>query len=248
MKKILFAIFALMFMSVASAQDIIYTIDGQTIEARNIKFEGNMVRYGLYSASIMDRTTYAIDKNRVRQIKYESGYTYNPNEQPTSNVRVIRADEPQGTSNTVNKPDTVIVLATLSPNNQLNPKLFNAYQPYKNPAMAFAASLVFPGLGQLYNDELTRGFLFMAAEVVPIGFIIKSYSDNSIDASSDRITALILHACICIGAGIEASISANNRNIANGYVALTPTINELYLADNRGKATFCPGIALNYCF
>ena len=131
MKKILFAIFALMFMSVASAQDIIYTIDGQTIEARNIKFEGNMVRYGLYSASIMDRTTYAIDKNRVRQIKYESGYTYNPNEQPTSNVRVIRADEPQGTSNTVNKPDTVIVLATLSPNNQLNPKLFNAYQPYK---------------------------------------------------------------------------------------------------------------------
>lgn len=232
----------------AKAQDIIYTTDGQSIEARNVRFEGNTVRYGLYSASIMDRTTYTIEKVRVRQIKYESGYTYEPNEQQTSNVRDLKVEGNNETAKTDNNPDTVIVFATLSPNKQLNPKLFNAYPSYKNPAMAFGASLVLPGLGQLYNDELTRGFLFMAAEIVPIGFFIKSYSDNSVDASSDRITALILHACISLGSSVEAAISANNKNRANGYVALVPMLNEVYLADNGSRAAVCPSVALSFKF
>lgn len=232
----------------AKAQDIIYTTDGQTIEVRNIKFEGNTVRYGLYSASIMDRTTYTIDKNRVRQIKYETGYTYDPNEQPTSNVRHTKKEENKETAKTDNKPDTVIVYATLSPNKQLNPKLFNAYPKYKNPAIAFGASLILPGLGQLYNDELKRGFLFMAAEIVPIGFLIKSYSNSSVDASSDKITALILHACISLGSGIEAAISANNKNKVNGYVTFVPTLEKVYLADNGGRSAISPSVALNFKF
>lgn len=88
----------------------------------------------------------------------------------------------------------------------------------------------------------------MAADIVPIGFLIKSYSNNSIDASSDRITALILHACICLVSSIEASISANNKNKANSYVSFVPTFNEIYLADNSGKKAVCPAMSLNINF
>jgi len=44
--------------------------------------------------------------------------------------------------------------------------------PQKNPGLAAVASFFFAGLGQIYNGEITKGFLLMAIQVVNVVLMI----------------------------------------------------------------------------
>jgi len=44
--------------------------------------------------------------------------------------------------------------------------------PQKNPGLAAVASFFFAGLGQIYNGEITKGFLLMAIQVVNVLLMI----------------------------------------------------------------------------
>jgi len=44
--------------------------------------------------------------------------------------------------------------------------------PPKNPGLAAVASFFFAGLGQIYNGEITKGFLLMAIQVVNVVLMI----------------------------------------------------------------------------
>ena len=44
--------------------------------------------------------------------------------------------------------------------------------PPKNPGLAAVASFFFAGLGQIYNGEITKGFLLMAIQIVNVVLMI----------------------------------------------------------------------------
>ncbi len=227
MKKTLLFLLSLLCFGIANAQDIIYTTDGQSIEARNIKHEGNSIRYSLYASSIMDRSTYMIDISRVKKIKYEDGHTFSPNAKteptPKQTTQVSTIKQPQIQSSR----DTVIVYANIQPNKQLNSRLFNAYPPYKNPASAFIHSLALPGLGQLYNDELEKGLYFMGGDIVFIATAAIAYMNENYNVSIIGLAgSLILRGV----SSIEAAIRANGINNGNGYLVFHPSLNMTTLA------------------
>lgn len=227
------------------AQDIIYTTDGQNIKARNIKFEGYSIRYALYESSIMDRSTYTLDISRVRMIKYEDGHTYDPNIKPESTAKQTTQTLRQQQAQKQDSHDTVFVYANVQPNKQLNSRLFNAYPQYKNPATAFAHSLLLPGLGQMYNDEVDNGFFFMGGDVVILGATAIAYaSKNYTVAIIGLAGSLILRAA----SAIDAATRAYEINHGNGYVYITPTLQQSNLAFGDDATQFVPGMSMIFAF
>ena len=227
------------------AQDIIYTTDGQNIKARNIKFEGNSIRYGLYESSIMDRSTYLLDISRVRIIKYEDGHTYDPNAKPEPVVRQTTQTSRQQQTQNQDSHDTVFVYAKVQPNKQLNSRLFNAYPQYKNPATAFVQSLLLPGLGQMYNDEVDKGLYFMGGDVVILGATAIAYSNENYTVAIIGLAgSLILRAASAIGAATRA----HEINHGNGYVYITPTLQQSNLAFGDDVTRLVPGMSMTFAF
>lgn len=231
---------------VANAQDIIYTTDGQAIEARNVKREGNGFRYSLYSASVMDRSTYMIECTRVKKIKYEDGHVYG--EEPTSSNQNTQTKTPSSKQKETvaqrsGSRDTVVAYATLSPNNQLTPRLFNAYPPYKNPAVAFASSLIIPGLGQMYNDEVVKGLIFLGADIVVWELFFLTFSNDF-----NPYFFAAIGAGIHIAAPVEAAFTANKTNQRHGYLAMYPSISKTSLASANGETTIVPSMTLSLSF
>ena len=246
MKKVVLFLLSVSCLCIANAQDIIYTTDGQTIEARNIKREGNAFRYSLYSASMMDRSTYMIDCTRVKKIKYEDGHVYGE-ESTTPNQNTQTQNTSPKQKETVSQKnqsrDTVIAYATLSPNNQLTPRLFNAYPPYKSPALAFVGSLFIPGLGQMYNDEVTKGLVFLGADIVAWGLFYLT-----LDNEFTPYFFAAIGAGIHIAAPVEAAISANITNQRHGYLALYPSISKASSAYADDGTTIVPSMTLSFSF
>lgn len=254
MKQTLTLLLAFLALGCAMSQDIIYTTDGQAIEARNLKIEGNSLWYNLYSASIMDRSTYIIDLSRVSKIKYEDGRVSkimledraNSNEEKTEPaVTPAPKAAPQVQTNNSGTRDTVIAYAIVQPNKQLSPKLYNAYPPYKSPALAFASSLLVPGLGQLYNDQLTKGFLFMAGDLMSVGLSAITFTKGE---SMGGYFFMATAAIVRIAAAIEASIEADALNNGHGYIALSPTLQQTHLAFDAGSPKLVPGMAMSLSF
>lgn len=246
MKKVYLFLLTVSCICFANAQDIIYTTDGRAIEARNTKREGNSFRYSLYSASVMDRSTYMIEATRVKKIKYEDGHVYG--EEPTSSNQNTQTKTPspkqkETASQRNGSRDTVVAYATLTPNNQLTPRLFNAYPPYKSPALAFASSLIVPGLGQMYNDEVTKGLVFLGADIVAWGLFLLTLDD----APTPYIFAAI-GAGIHIAASVEAAETADKINQRHGYLALYPSISKASFAYADGKTTIVPSMRMSFSF
>ena len=245
MKHQLILLAILFTFGVATAQDIIYTTDGQSIEARNIKNEGLSIRYSLYGTSIMDRSTYMIDLSCVKMIKYEDGHIYNPGAKTESTSTNTEHTLTNIQSQKPNSPDTVIVYANVQPNKQLSSRLFNAYPPYKNPATAFIHSLALPGLGQLYNDEVEKGFLFMGGDVAFITTTAIAYFYGN---STVSIIGLAGSLVLRVVDSIEAATSANIINNGHGYVALYPSLNTTTLTYTDGETNLVPGMTLSLSF
>lgn len=246
MKKVYLFLLIVSCICVANAQDIIYTTDGQAIEARNIKREGNGFRYSLYSESLMDRSTYLIEATRVKKIKYEDGHVYG--EEPTTSnyttqPKVSSPEQKETVTRRKESRDTVVAYATLTPNNQLTPHLFNAYPPYKSPALAFASSLIIPGLGQMYNDEVEKGLVFLAADIMVWGLFFWTLGNDFVPYSFAAI-GVGIH----IVAPVEAAITADRTNQRHGYLALYPSINKASVAYADGKNTIVPTMTLSFSF
>ncbi|MCR5589538.1 MAG: hypothetical protein K6F72_07975 [Bacteroidales bacterium] len=246
MKKAYLLLLSVLCLFTVNAQDIIYTTDGYTIEARNIKREGNAFRYSLYSASMMDMSTYMIDCTRVKKIKYEDGHVYS--EDPTTSnqntqTKATSTKHKDTVAQRNGSRDTVVAYATLSTNNQLTPRLFNAYPPYKSPALAFVGSMIIPGLGQMYNDEVEKGLVFLGADIVAWGLFYFTLGNDIIPYFFAAIGA-----GIHIVAPVEAAISADKTNQRHGYLALYPSINKASFAYADGKTSIVPSMTLSFSF
>ena len=195
---------------------------------------------------MMDRNTYMIECSRVKKIKYEDGHVYG--EEPIiSNQNTQTKSTSTKQKETVAKRngnrDTVVAYATLSPNNQLTPYLFNAYPPYKNPALAFVSSLIIPGLGQMYNDEITKGLIFLGADIVAWGLFFLT-----LDNDFNPILFATIGAGIHIAAPVEAAFTADRINQRHGYLALYPSISKTSLAYADGETTIIPSMTLSFSF
>ena len=228
---------------IVMAQDIILTIDGRTIEARNIRREGNMFRYSLYASSVMSNSTYTIDISNVKIIKYEDGHTFDPN----AKVEVVSVFNPVEKVKAEKKEerDTIVAYAIMEPNKQLSSKLYNAYPPYKNPATAFVSSLALAGLGQLYNDEIGKGFLFMGGDLALAVFSVITLSKKNYTMG---YVCIGLDVLLRVVASVEAAISADELNTIHGYLSLLPTPNTNYLAASGSEVGFAPGVGVSLSF
>jgi len=86
----------------------------------------------------------------------------------------------------------------------------------KNPGTAFLYSLVIPGLGQMYNGEVAKGFAILGAET----FLIVGGSLLAVLSGEITIFAVtgIAGGCIKLYSLIDAPISANaiNRKMWQG--------------------------------
>lgn len=60
----------------------------------------------------------------------------------------------------------------------------------KNPATAFLYSLILPGLGQMYNEEVGSGFLLMFCSVT--GFTITYFTSESVNKNSSNVENVAL--------------------------------------------------------
>lgn len=229
----------------AMAQDIIYTTDGQNIKARNIKFEGSSIRFSLFETSIMERSTYMMDISRVRMIKYEDGHTFDPTAKSEPAAKQTAQTSRQQQVQKKDTHDTVFVYANVQPNKQLNSRLFNAYPQYKNPATAFVHSLALPGLGQMYNDEVEKGLYFLGGDVVILGATAIAYTNENYTVAIIGLAgSLILRVASAIGAAVRA----NEINHGNGYVYITPTLQQFNLAFGDGATPFVPGMSMSFAF
>lgn len=246
MKKVFLLLLSVTCLCIANAQDIIYTTDGQAIEARNIRQEGNAFRFN--SPSIMDRSTYMIEFSRVKKIIYEDGHV-----EESAPFAKPQSTQPQPTTNTqpqepvVQKSasrDTVFTYATLAPNSQLTPRLFNAYPPYKSPAQAFLYSFFLPGVGQMYNDEVGKGIIFLGVDIVTWGLFALTLSDGG----STPFIFGIIGAGIHIGAPIEAAVRAEELNQGHGYLALYPSLSKTYSVLADGETSLIPSMTLSFSF
>lgn len=228
-----------------TAQDIIYTNDGQNIKARNIKFEGNSIRYGLYESSVMDRTTYMMDISRVKMIIYEDGYTFAPTAKSESVAKHKAQASREQQEQKKDKRDTVFVYANVQPNKQLNSRLFNAYPQYKNPATAFVQSLAMPGLGQMYNDEVNKGLCILGGDIVILVATAIAYTNENYTVAIIGLAgSFILRAASAIGAAKRA----HDINHGNGYVYITPILQQPNLAYGDGATQIVPGMSMSFIF
>lgn len=248
MKKTISFLSIIFAVSGALAQDIIFTNDGQTIEARNIRREGNILRYGLYASSIMDQSTYTIDLNRIRMIKYEDGHIFDPKAKEESvPVSMTKPTKSEPVAKTTKKEsyDTVVAYAIIEPNKQLTPKTFNAYPPYKSQATAFVSSLAIAGLGQLYNDELDKGFLFMGGDLVFAGISTISFIKGNITAGAICAGAAVVFKLV---AAVEAAIDAGEINAVHGYLSVIPSSNTMFLASDNAETGMIPCMGVSFAF
>lgn len=81
----------------------------------------------------------------------------------------------------------------------------------KNPALAFVCSLIIPGLGQMYNEEVDKGFLLLGGAfggilVTSVTATSANYSENSVPIPA---VGLLIYAFCSLYSIIDAPITAN---------------------------------------
>ncbi|MFP4529536.1 MAG: hypothetical protein ACLFQX_13395 [Candidatus Kapaibacterium sp.] len=72
----------------------------------------------------------------------------------------------------------------------------------KNPALAFGLSLILPGLGQMYNEDIGLGFAFTGSALLGIG-LTNHHQEDVANAG------YIIFGLTALISAIEAPISAN---------------------------------------
>ena len=148
----------------------------------------------------------------------------------------------------------------------------NIYPRYKSPALAYLFSTI-PGVGQFYNDQIGKGFGFIAATLMEGLIFTISYNnltktetyryyDDYYPYSShtgerevtneSAVTVAILSGVAFIvtylWSSIDAVTTANKLNIANGYVLKAqPTLSYNTLSPT-GKNGLTAGMSVSLTF
>lgn len=125
------------------------------------------------------------------------------------------------------------------------------YPRYKNPALAFLFSAI-PGVGQFYNDEVDKGFIFISAMLAEsLVFSLSYYNVFNFDEQSAATFTLISGLAFFVTylwSAIDAVTTANKLNIANGYtIKAQPTISYNSLTP-MGKGCITPGLSISLTF
>ncbi len=166
---------------------------------------------GIYKGKIIVQT------NDYIKIKTESG-TYNP---PLNNIRKIAQDgdslengDNQIQTDSINIIDSQLMKKTL---------IRNDFQPltisYRNPGIATLMSLVFPGGGQFYNAQSSKGIGFFLWSSINSGVIIYALQGNIDHGTQDAI--IIIAGISELTCWISGMIDANSmaKKINNRYIA-----------------------------
>lgn len=136
---------------------------------------------------------------------------------------------------------------------------------YKNPACAFLLSAI-PGVGQFYNDEIDKGFGFIAATLIESAIFalscnnltkMEEYTVNGVEKEREVTNELAVVGAIgssiaffatFLWSSIDAVITANKLNIYNGYVvSFSPTFSYVPTA-TLGSSGFVSGLNLTLSF
>lgn len=169
--------------------------------------------------------THLIDINEIRELRYQDGRYIN-----------FAASDDDGTNLTSTTSTEYYT------------------RQYKNPAHAYLMSFI-PGCGQLYNDQIAKGFVFIGidcAAVLTLGLsyaISKTTDNRATEETATKVALVSFMAWIgsFIWSSIDAATTANKLNIANGYVVKTSPIlsyNEIAPGDYKLNA----GLSLNLSF
>ena len=103
---------------------------------------------------------------------------------------------------------------TLIGQNSNSPKEINE----KSPWLAFGLSYLLPGLGQVYNGEVGKGFLFMGGVVAGVGIMVLSAGDGETESSVNKTllySGLTITAVFELWQLIDAPVSASRINREN---------------------------------
>lgn len=131
--------------------------------------------------------------------------------------------------------------------------------PYKNPAAAFAFSIV-PGLGQFYNDEVGKGLWFMSIGLVSsIAFNVsyakianannRKSSTNEANTGAIMLVSGLTMVVDYIWGTVDAVKTANRKNKENGYVvSLSPSLQYNTLAASNGNFSITPSMSMSISF
>lgn len=146
------------------------------------------------------------------------------------------------------------------------------YPRYKNPALAYLLSTI-PGVGQFYNDQIEKGFGFIAATIVE-GLVFTicynnltktetyTYYDDYYPYSSHMAEREVTNESAVTGAvltgiaffatylwsSIDAVTTANKLNIANGYVLKAQPMLSYTPLLPMGKSDLTAGLSVSLTF
>jgi len=98
---------------------------------------------------------------------------------------------------------------------------------YKYPALSWGLSFLVPGVGQFYNGDTGKGFIFLGGAVVG-STIFNIGAIGGVDWAT--ATGLILYGGSWIWAQIDAPISAGNKNRARGFLSWDIGSNDAFLS------------------
>lgn len=115
---------------------------------------------------------------------------------------------------------------------------------YKSPFLAFTLSLLYPGLGQLYNAEYGKAFLMAGLGTVGAGLIMLGAASINYDSGSNPeyinyliISGAVLYGGIYLWSLIDAPLSADgiNQNITNTGLKIFSTEDMIVLVSQNKR-------------
>lgn len=249
MKKIVLLLASLFLTAAfADAQDVITKKNGERVQSKVVEVADEVIKYKRFDNP--DGPLYTISKADVLLIDYENGRT--DSFSTYIQDKLIYKDARPGMSYKEIK-------------NAYNPKEYvrKGNDPY-NPGVAGVCSFLIPGLGQLLNGEVGRGFgnLLGSSALIGAGYGIASaaVAESGGNGEIDSSASLACIACFVGAAVLEiTSITgaikmAKVKNMYNqdmnamqakADVRFTPSFS---YHDFAQGSRFCPGIKMTVSF
>ena len=121
------------------------------------------------------------------------------------------------------KKDTVFVMIQ----QKAEPKMPH----YKNPNVSGVLSFLVPGVGQFYNGQIGRGFIYMGLNALYWTGFNACLNNDDIVAAVAVLSAGVALNIVCIADAVESSRRINRNN---GYqIGFSPSYEPIKLASNK---------------
>jgi len=98
---------------------------------------------------------------------------------------------------------------------------------YKYPALSWGLSFLVPGVGQFYNGDIGKGFIFLGAAVA--GNIWNLAFIRGHDSDTGAI-GVFVYLGSWVWSQIDAPISASRKNRAHGFLSWDLGTNDAFIA------------------